>query len=438
MSFPRGFLPTKETMPDKTAPATDSSALLYESYGRTISQTYPLFLKKLGIDHSAVRAEGATITDAQGKEYIDCVGGYGVSNLGHNHPVLVQSLIDQLHQKNQATRPLITELQVRLAENISSLTEGALPCSFVCNSGSEAIDSALKLARLYKGKKQIIAARGSFHGYTVGALSVSGIPAFKRPFEPLLPDIDLVPYGDITRLKSAVSDRTAAVLLEPVQHEAGVVVPPAGYFPEVRRICDETDALLIIDEIKTGLGKTGRMLGCGHFGILPDVLVLGKSLGGGLMPIGVVAGKEKLWKKFGLSFSMSASSYAGNVLSCRAAVTAIALLRDGALVADCSEKGRILLNGLRDAAAKHPELLKRAEGLGLLIGLETAHAGIATALTRELIRRGVLAVPAFGNACFVMFEPPLVISVKQIRQVIEAIENSCEKLAKEKGAYADL
>lgn len=427
IASPMHCLAARNAVVETEQPQLPDSAL-YDYYGRTINQTYPLFLKKLGLDHSAIRAEGATITDAEGKEYIDCVGGYGVFNLGHNHPVLIQSLIDQLQQKNQVTRPLITELPVRLAESISSLTGGALPCSFVCNSGSEAIDNALKLARLHKGKKQIIAARGSFHGYTCGALSVSGIPAFKRPFEPLMPDIDHVPFGDIGRLKNAVSDKTAAVLLEPVQHEAGVVLPPAGYFREVRSICDEKDILLIIDEVKTGLGKTGRMLGCEHFGVLPDVLVLGKSLGGGLMPIGAMAGKEKLWKKFALSFSMSASSYAGNALACRAAITTITLMQDGELIAECAEKGRILLNGLRDLAGRYPALLKQVEGLGLLIGLEAVHPRIAIGLTRELIRRGVLALPAFGNGCFVMVEPPLVLTPEQLRAIITALQRSCEFL----------
>lgn len=412
---------------------------VYEAYGKFINQAYPLFLKKLGLNGVAVKAEGATITDSEGKVYIDCVGGYGTSNLGHNHQVLVQSLVEQLYQKNQATRPFITELSVQAAETHTSLTGGTLACSFLCNSGSEAIDNAVKLARLHKRKKQIIAARGAFHGYTCGALSVSGITSFKRPFEPLIPDIDHVPFGEIDPLKQLLSDKTAAVLLEPVQNEAGVVLPPARYFEEVRRICDEKEIILIIDEVKTGLGKTGRVLACEHFGIVPDVLVLGKSLGGGLIPAGALVAKEKLWKKFGLSFSMSASSYAWNALACRAAITTIGLITGGQLVTECAEKGSLLLTGMRSLCARHPALLKQATGLGLLIGLETVHPGVATGLTRELIRQGVLTMPAFGNASVLMFEPPLIISFQQIREIITCLERSCEQLDRKAEAdYADM
>ncbi len=427
-------------------PGTDASQaraltdeLVYDSYAGFVNRAYPSFLRKFGLERTGARAEGAVITDSGGKAYIDCVGGYGVANAGHNDPVLIQALIDQLHEQSPGAKPFITGLPVRLAEVLAALTGGDLSCSFLCNSGSEAIDNALKLARLSTGRKQIIAARGSFHGYTCGALSVSGIAPFRRLFEPLIPGIDHVSFGDIEELEKTVSIKTAAVLLEPMQHEAGVVLPPAGYFAAVRRLCDEHGVLLIVDEVKTGIGKTGRLLACEHFGITPDMIVLGKSLGGGLIPVGALLSRESLWKKFGLSFPMSASSYAGNSLACRAAIETIALLRQRDLVSACAEKGEKLLSGLRSAVTAYPALLKRASGLGLLIGLETAGPAVGTELSREMIRNGVLALPAFGNGSVLMFEPPLVISANQIEDIMSALHCSAAVLSeKAKAQYADM
>jgi len=405
---------------------------LFESYGKLINPAYPNFLKRLGLDCIAVKAEGATITDSSGNVYIDCNGGYGLFNLGHNHPDIVRGLIDQLNKKELFTKPFITEVQVRLAEKLAEIAPEGLTCSFVCNSGSEAIDSAMKLARLHKGKKEIITAFNSFHGYTFGALSASGIPSFKKLFEPMVPGIVHVPFGDISALKKAINSNTAAILLEPIQHEAGVFLPPDKYFQEVRAICDEKGIIFILDEIKTGLGKTGRMFACEHFDIVPDILVIGKSLGGGLMPVGALIAKKKLWRKFGLSFPMSASSFAGNTLTSCVALTTIEILQEGNVIEDCEKKGVFLLNKLKTQVDKHPNIIKSVNGLGLLIGVETGQPQKAVGLTREMIRQGVLTAPAFGSPTVLMIEPPLIISGDQIQKVLEAFENACIKMPQEK------
>jgi putrescine aminotransferase len=398
---------------------------LFESYGRLINPAYPSFLNKLGLSRIAAKAEGATITDSQGNTYIDCVGGYGLFNLGHNNPDIIESVTDQLRDQQLLTKPLISEIQVRLAECIEKITPGDLSCSFILNSGSEAIDCAIKLVRLHKGKKTIITAQKSFHGHTFGALTASGIPSFKRAFQPLLPGFVSVPFGDIEALKKSISDDTGAVLIEPVQHEAGVLLPPDGYLKKVRELCDEHELIFVLDEIKTGFGKTGRMFACEYYDIVPDILVLGKSLGGGLIPAGAVVAKSHLWKRFGLSFSMSASSYAGNVLACRAGLAAIRYIQEGSLLADCAEKGKMLLRSFRDYVGEYPDILRSANGLGLLIGIETQSGKIALELTKEMIRQGIMMVPAFGNSSVLMVEPPLVISFKQIRAVVDAFAAAC-------------
>ncbi len=398
---------------------------LFESYGRLINPAYPSFLNKLGLNKVAVQAQGATITDSEGNTYIDCVGGYGLFNLGHNNPDIIESLTDQLKEQQLLTKPLISEIQVRLAECIEKITPGELSCSFILNSGSEAIDCAIKLVRLHRGGKTIITAQKSFHGHTFGALTASGIPSFKRAFQPLLPGFISVPFGDIEALKQSISADTGAVLIEPIQHEAGILLPLNGYLQKVRKLCDEHGLILILDEIKTGFGKTGRMFACEHYNVVPDILVLGKSLGGGLIPTGAVIAKSHLWKRFGLSFPMSASSYAGNVLACRAALSTIRYIQQGNLLADCAEKGKMLLRSLRDCVGEYPNILRSAEGLGLLIGIETQSGKIALELAKEMIRQRIIMVPAFGNSSILMVEPPLVISFQQIRAVVDSFAAAC-------------
>ncbi len=405
-------------------------AEIYEAYGQRVNPAYPLFLKNLGIERTAVRAEGAVITGSDGTRYIDCVGGYGLANVGHNHPRVLRALREQLDACSLASKPLITEWPVRLAECLAEITPGGLECSFLCNSGSEAIDTALKLARLHQRGKTIIAARNSFHGFTFGALSVSGVDSFRRLFEPLVPGVTFVPFGDLEALRQAAGEDTAAVLLEIVQHEAGVYLPPEGYFAEVRKLCDERGILLIIDEIKTGFGKTGAFFACEGQGIAPDILVLGKSMGGGLIPVGAVVASSRIWKRFGLSFPMSASSYAGNVLACRAALATVDVLREEGLLADCPGKGRLLLDGLARHAAAYPEVVESVSGIGLLIGLQVRRPRKAADLARALIRRGILAVPAFGNPSVLMIEPPLVITREQIGRVLDGVREGCEEIRK--------
>ena len=401
---------------------------LFESYGRLINPAYPSFLNKLGLNKIAAKAQGAAITDSHGNTYIDCVGGYGLFNLGHNNPDIIESIIEQLREQQLLTKPLISEIQVRLAECIEKITPGDLSCSFILNSGSEAIDCAIKLVRLHKGGKTIITAQKSFHGHTFGALTASGIPSFKKAFQPLLPGFISVPFGDIEALKRSISAETGAVLIEPIQHEAGILLPPDSYLREVRELCDEHELILIMDEIKTGFGKTGRMFACEHYGLVPDILVLGKSLGGGLIPAGAIVARSHLWKRFGLSFSMSASSYAGNVLACRAGLSTIRYIQESNLLAECDEKGKMLLRSFRDYVGEYPNILRSANGLGLLIGIETQSGKIALELAKEMIRQGVIMVPAFGNSSVLMVEPPLVISFNQIRAIVDAFAAACAKV----------
>jgi len=409
---------------------TSEDMELYESYGRLISSSYPSFLNKLGLSGVAAKAEGATITGSDGRVFIDCIGGYGLFNIGHNNPAVIEALTDQLCKRQQFTKPLISEIQVRLAERIERIAPGNLTCSFILNSGSEAIDCAIKLVRLHKGGKTIITANKGFHGHTFGALTASGIPSFKRAFKPLLPGFVTIPFGDIKALEQTISEDTAAILIEPIQNEAGAAPPPDGYLREVRDLCDRRGLLMILDEVKTGFGKTGRMFACEHYGVVPDIMVMGKSMGGGLIPAGAVVAGSELWKRFSLSFPMSASSYAGNVLTCRAALTTIEFLSQSSLLTDCVEKGKLLLDSFRENVAEYPGILHSADGLGLLIGVKTSSGKVALRLSQEMVRKGILMVQAFGDSSVLMAEPPLVISFQQVRKVADSFASACEKVSR--------
>jgi len=400
---------------------------VYDIYSQHISASYPNFLQRLGIKHTAEYAEGALIKDSAGNTYIDCTAGYGLFNLGHNHPKVTQALIEQIQSKRPLTKPFITSVQAKFAERLASVAPGNLECTFLCNSGSEAVDSALKLARLTTGRKKIIAAHNSFHGYTYGALSTTGIRKFRHPFEPMLPEVEFVEYGSLDAARQSIDKQTAAIILEPIQHEAGIKTPPIDYFIGIREICNKHGVLLILDEVKTGFGKTGHLFACDTLGVIPDILILGKSLGGGMIPSGAIMASQKLWRRFGLSFPMSASSFSGNTLACSAGLATLEVFEETNLLSECLEKGSMLKTEALKLLTENPDKLLKISGCGLLFSLQLASSSLTHELSKQLVAQGVLAMPAFGNSSELMIEPPLVISKPELDKVIYALEIALSK-----------
>lgn len=396
----------------------------YSLYANHINPSYPDFLCRLGLEHTATLAEGAIITDSKGSQYIDCTAGYGLFNLGHNHPSITQALIDQLQSKLPLTRPLITDIQAHFAQRLTTVAPQGLDKVFLCNSGSEAIDSALKLARLSSRRKKIVSANGSFHGFTFGALSATGIKKFRQPFEPMLPEVEFMSYGNLDDAERLIDQQTAAVILEPIQHEAGVNLPPADYFRGIREICDRNGTLLILDEVKTGFGKTGHLFACETLGITPDILILGKSLGGGMIPSGAILATNDHWKRFGLSFPMSASSYAGNTLTCRAGLAVLDIFEQTNILSSVKTKAEFLTETLVTLAKEFKNLVKGTTGQGLLHGLTMQNPKLCSALAKQLIQHNVLALPAFGNANELMIEPPLIITQDDLQRVGKSLKES--------------
>jgi putrescine aminotransferase len=279
-------------------------------------------------------------------------------------------------------------------------------------------------------RTEIVAATGAFHGFTLGALALCGIPVHSRAYGPLLPDVKHVPFGDGAALAAAVSQRTAAVVLEPIQAEVGAETPPPGYLAEAQAICEQAGALLVIDEVRTGMGRTGPLFAIEDQGVMPDVLLVGKSLAGGIVPIGALLARRRLWPRVELSFSMSASSFSGNRLACVAALATLDLAEQHDVVRQGRDASVTLRASVEALQSRYPALLHRVSGQGLLLGLHFASAAIAGEVIRASIQGGLLIAAAFCNNRCVLLEPPLIISRDQIAHAMEILDGACADAAR--------
>jgi len=328
---------------------------IVEKFERYIFNTYtrqPIAIRK---------ARGAVVTDVNGKEYIDCVAGIAVNNVGHCHPAVVEAIKKQAEQLIHVSNLYYTEQQALLAEELVKLT--GMDRVFFCNSGAEAVEGALKLARKATGKKEFIAAEHAFHGRTRGALSVTHKEKYRKPFEPLAPAV-FVPYNDADAISAALNKDTAGVILEPIQGEGGVVIPSNEYLKEVREICDENQTLLILDEVQTGFGRTGKWFAKEHSGIKGDITTIAKAMGGGF-PMGAMLGSEDVAVKF--ERGDHASTFGGNAISCAAALANIDVIKKEGLVKRSKELGAYLIRKLEGL---NKDYVKEIRGKGLMVGME--------------------------------------------------------------------
>jgi acetylornithine/LysW-gamma-L-lysine aminotransferase len=357
-----------------------------------------------------VRGEGAHLWDADGREYIDCVGGQGAANLGHANPAVAAAIRDQAERLISCPEIFPNDQRAAyMAELLETMPIG-MERMFLCNSGAEAVEGAIKFARLLTGRTNIVATVRGFHGRTMGALSATWEPKYREPFEPLIPGVRHVPYDRIDALEAAVDEQTAAVLLELVQGEGGVRPASPEYVAGVEQLCCERGALLIVDEVQTGFGRTGRLWACEHFGITPALLVAAKSIGGGV-PLGAIA----IYGNLGaLPQASHGSTFGGNPLACAAGRAALRYLVEHDLPRQAAEKGAYLVERLR---ARRLPKVREVRGLGLLVGLELKER-VQPAL-QALMERGVLALPAGPNVLRLL--PPLVIEYADLDRVVTEI-----------------
>ena len=358
-----------------------------------------------------VRGEGAVLWDHTGKEYIDCTAGHGVANLGHAHPAVAQAIAQQASRLIPLPETYYNDQRAALMEKLGSLVP-TLDRVFFCNSGTESVEAALKFARLSTGRTQFVAAMRGFHGRTMGALSATWNKSYRQPFEPLVPGYQHVPYNNLEALEGAVDDQTAAVLLEVVQGEGGVHPAAPGYLQGAQAICQKHGALLIIDEVQTGFGRTGKLFAIQHAGIIPDMLCLAKSIAGGL-PMGAVLMGPSVQN---LAPGLHASTFGGNPLACAASLAALRVIETEDLPGQAAEKGAYLLDQLRQIDSA---LIREVRGLGLMVGIELKQK--ISPYLQAMADQNVLALPA--GLTVLRLLPPLVISKTQIDQVLAVLRN---------------
>lgn len=395
-----------------------------DKYEKYVNPAVAKLFRFMGLATIEWEAQGAVIRDIDGKEYIDCLGGYGVFSLGHRHPKVVEAVKKQLDRMPLSSKVLFDKPMADAAELLADITPGDLQYSFFVNSGTEAVEGALKLAKLHTGKSKIISTVNSFHGKTLGSLSATGRDLFRQPFKPLLEGFVHVPFNNVAALEQAIDHDTAAVILEPIQGEGGIIVPDDDYLPTVRELCDKFETVLIIDEVQTGLGRTGRMFATEHYGVVPDIVTTAKALGGGVMPIGAFTARPYLWEKYITSPFLHTSTFGGNPLACAAAIAAIQVIREEKLAERACDSGTYFLNELKKLQSSFPDVIVEVRGKGLMIGIELAKEGAGGFLMSELVTNGILAAYTLNNPKVIRIEPPLVITKEQIDYALKVLRTA--------------
>jgi acetylornithine/LysW-gamma-L-lysine aminotransferase len=356
-----------------------------------------------------VRGEGAYLYDDAGNQYVDCVGGQGSANLGHSHPAVVAAIREQAGILLNLPEIFYNDRRAALLDKLTSLA--GMPRAFLCNSGAEAVETALKFAKLATGRTEIIATMRGFHGRTMGALAATWEPKYREPFEPLVPNYKHIAYNDLAAAEQAITDQTAAIIVELVQGEGGVRLASPEYLQGLQKLCRERGAMFIVDEVQTGFGRTGKMFAHQHYGLQPDFMPLAKSIAGGL-PMGACMIGERVGT---LQPMTHGTTFGGNPLLCSAALAALDVMVNEDLPGRAAALGGWMLERLADLPA---DKVREVRGLGLMIGIELRHK--VTPVLRALQEQGVLALPA--GATVLRLLPPLVVSQEQLEIAAQAIE----------------
>lgn len=378
-----------------------------------------------------VRSEGSLVYDDADRAYLDC-GGYCVFLLGHRHPRVVAAVQQALSQHPLSTRLMVDPTLAAAAQALAGVAPAGLQYVWFANSGAEVVDAAIKLCRI-NGCQTLIAVEGAFHGKTVGALSVSGRRRYREPFEPLLPGVCRVPFDDPGALREALAERPGrcAVLVEPVQSEGGVQLPSDGYLAEIRALCDRAGALLVVDEISTGLGRLGTWWGVDRDSVAPDLLLTGKALGGGVMPVSAMIATREVFEPFNRDPLLHTSTFAGNPLACAAVRATIETLRELDVVASAARLGGELLQALTEVVGRHaPWFVTGVRGRGLLLGIEFVQEHFAADLMMELLRRRVLTSHSLNAHRVLRFTPPATLTSAEVRWLVDAVDESLAVIAR--------
>jgi len=361
------------------------------------------------------KGKGSHVWDVDGKEYIDCMGGYGVALVGHQNERVVKAIKEQVDKIITVHSSLYNKTREEFLKILIGLAPKNLTQVHLNNSGAEAIEAAIKFARKFTGKKGMVAMKGSYHGKSFGALSLTFHPKYRKAFQPLVEKVSFASFGDIESLRSVIDDDTAFVILEPIQGESGIIVAPDGFLQDVRKLCDEKGILLIFDEIQAGLGRTGRLWACDHWNTAPDIMCLAKGIAGGV-PMGATLVRADILAL--INKGEHSSTFGGNPLSCAAGIAALKALTEDGLVENSEKMGKIFREGLERLKEKHP-IIREIRGKGLMIGVELKFD--VRDILMNLIKDGILMLYSGRNILRIL--PPLVISEEDITKVLQSLDS---------------
>jgi len=411
-----------------------------DNFNEHVNPGWLEYRKSVSTDATFVEWEDSqeTFKDTHGNEFIDCLGGFGVYTAGHRNPEIVKAVQAQLNRYALHSQELVDPLRGYLAKLVSMCTPGDLKYAFFCNGGAEAVEMALKLARLASGKHYYISTVNGFHGKSLGAVSATGKGTYRKPYLPIIQGVQHVEFGNADAAEAAiknliaVGETVAGMIVEPIQGEAGIVLPPDGYLKRLREICDQYGVFLIFDEIQTGMGRTGTLWACEGYGVVPDIMTFGKAFGGGVMPITGIIARPHLWtdELKENPWVLGSPTFGGNPLACAAAIAAIKFTIENDLPEQIKEKGEYFMEKLFDLQKKHP-ILVDVRGKGLLIGLEYPTPEMGWAVSKGLFKRGVMTGGTLNNAKVNRLEPPGIISYPTIDIIIEKLDETLVDVAKE-------
>lgn len=405
-------------------------------FGKYVNPGLASMVKLLNFHRKFVKAQNLEVVDDQGKVYLDFLGAFGALNFGHNHPYILAAIND-VSREPKILPSSLNPYAAALGHNLAVLTPGDLQVSFFCNSGAEAVESALKLAKAATKRHRFVYCQNAFHGKTLGALAVTGREKYRQPFEPLGVENTEVPYNDLEQLELALQmGDVAAFIVEPIQGEGGIVVPDTGYLLGAQNLCHKHGVLLIVDEVQTGLGRTGYNFACQSEDVVPDILCLAKSLGGGIYPMGACVTSERLWRQAYGTFDralLHTTTFGGNTVACVAALASLELLVNEQLAQQAAEKGAYFLHRCQ-ALIEHTGLLKEVRGRGLLMGLEFNTSTLWGKRLNEYIgamvagyllnAKGIITAYTLNRPNIIRLEPPLTVTYEQLDDCLLALKEA--------------
>jgi len=413
----RGWATGLEFVPDPEA-----KRVALDQFATYLNPQKVRVMRAAGLDIIEAQRSGPWVWDLDGRRFLDCFTSAGSFNVGRRNPRVVAAAHAAIDRLDHGNFLLCSREKAELAAKLAEITPPGLNCTMFGTGGGEAVDFAIKVARGSTGRPRIVSSVNGYHGHTGFALSAAGRGAFRQPFEPLMPEFVQVPFGDIDALDAVVDGQTAAVLLEPIQGEGGIVMPPPGYLAAVRAVCDRSGALLILDEIQTGLGRTGRWWAGEHFDVVPDIMTIAKSLGGSLVPISATVFTEDVREFMIPNPFIHLSTFGGSDVACAVALEVIAVIEETGLVAHAAAMGERLFAGLDAVAAAHPEVISEVRGLGLMAGIEYAEDSMGPRMSYHLADHGVLAVYSGNQPSVMRLMPSLVVEEAEVDFLLEALD----------------